>query len=475
MPKKLTIMLVAAAVFVGAVAGSWFLFKSRVINVWVYTDYTFRYAHSDWPSILTSRFNEVNRMFQQSGTAVRWKVLDASGIDPTRDIPGLDSRRATMALHFDHPADVFVVFTGVHEGKRAGSVDPFTRVAVVVDFPDKPEPVNAHLLGYELARLFGASVDAARLDAIMSDKPEAATFSSKTGALIRRMRDYPFMLGVDPISQDPWQKKALQAIAEDDSSGQSSPMAHAHEVIGMSLLNERKRDAALAQLKQAMAADPKNKPLRLTLIEAYTQNGQEDQALREARELVTQSPDDPLSHRAVGALLARNHQPEAAVRELQIAVQMEPNNAADHVMLGMELASLMGHVDDGIAQFEQALRLNPDVPRGREGLEKAQALKQAVAATLERERQAVRTNPSDPNANYLLAKAEAQIGDLKSAVRDFQKSAELQPTNGTPHMELAQVYLAAGDPDNAWEEVRKARQLGSEPPPWLLARLPAHK
>jgi tetratricopeptide (TPR) repeat protein len=470
-------MAIAAVVLLVAAAavGGWFYVQPKVVSVWVYTDYAFRFKHADWAALLDSRFNEVNRIYESNHTGVRWKVLDASQTDPTSALSSMDSRRATMTLHMDRPTDVYVIVTGIQEGARTGSVSPFTRVAVVVDFPDKSEALNARSLAHELAHLFGAPQDPGWTKTLMEDKPEGARFSDATIALIRRMRGYPFALGIDGLARDSWEKKALAAVAHDDAVVHGNGLAHAHSVVGTALLSERKNDAAMEQFRLAVQADPQNKIAHLNLAEAYSRNGREDLAIEQCRETVRLAPDDPVAHRALGALLGRTRQPEEAVQEMQIAARLEPNNVDTRVLLGLEQAGMFGHLDEAIATIEEAMKLDPAAPGARDALEKIQALKQAVAEEVARQRALVQANPNDPDANYRLGKAEARAGDLKGAIRDFQKSADLRPASGTPHSEMAELYLLSGDGGRAWAEVRKARQLGTEPPASLIARLPAER
>ena len=475
MRRKQMVVLAAVLASIALIAGVWLYTASQVIKVWVYTDFAFRYQHTEWPGLVESRFEEVNRIYQRAGTGVRWKVLDAGELDPTRNIPGLDTRRANMVLHMDHPTDIFVILTGVREGDRTGSVSPFTRVAIVVDYPDKSENVNARLLAHELAHLFGAPHDPAWLESLMGDKPESNKFSDRTVALIRRMRKYPFALGIDALSQSSWEKRALDAASEDDTAAHGNPLGHAHTVLGTALINERKMEPALVHFRAAVAADPQNKTVRLNLAEAYTRNGQYDLALAQAREAVRLAPDDALAHRALGALLGRNHQPEAALQELQTAIRLEPNNAQNQVLLGLEYAGMFGHLDDAVAALQQAARVDPNSPAAQTGLRKAQTLKQRVEAEIVKQRALVRDHPNDPDAHYRLGKAEARAGALKDAIRDFQKVVELRPDNGSPHTELAELYLVTGDTATAWAEIRKARALGTEPPQSLIARLPPQK
>lgn len=475
MRRKQVVVLVVALASIAMLVGAWFYFASRAVRVWVYTDYAFRTSHPEWPGLVASRFQEVNRIYQRNGTGVRWTVLDANQLDPTSISPGLDNRRAKMTFHLDRPADVFVILTGVHEGNRTGSVNPFTRVAIVVDYPDKSESGNARLIAHELTRLFGAPNDPAWFETVMGDKPESDKFSPRTVALIRRMRRYPFVEGIDGLSRSSWRKTALAAVSEDDIAAHGNPMGHAHTVLGMALINERRMETALAEFRAAAAADPRNKTVHLNLAEAYVRDGQYDQALVQCREAVRMAPDDALAHRALGALLGRNHQPEAALEELRTAVRLEPTNIDSRVLLGVEYAGMFGHLDDAVAALQEAARTNPNSPIARTSLEKAQLFKARVEAEITKQRGLVQSNPNDPDAHYRLGKAEARAGDLKAAIRDFEKVAELRPDNASPHTALAEVYLDQRDTDSAWAEVRKARALGTEPPQSLIARLPPQK
>jgi tetratricopeptide (TPR) repeat protein len=394
-------------------------------------------------------------------------VLDSSQVDPTAALSGIDNRRANMALHLDRPTDVFVILTGVKQGSRTGSVSPFTRVAVVVDYPDKSESVNGRLLAHELTHLFGATRD--------TEKPESEKFSPRTVALIRRLRNYPFIRGVDALADGGWDKTALTAVSQDDFAAQDNPMAHAHSVLGTAFINERKIAPALVHFRAAVQADPQNKAMRLNLAEALTRDGQYDKALEQAREAVRLAPGDPLAHRALAALLGRNRQPEAALQEVQAAIRLDPNNPQNQLLLGYEYAAMFGHLDDAVAALQEAAREAPDSLMARNSLEQAQTLRARVEAEIEKQRAVLHDKPNDPDAHYRLAKAEARAGDLKDAIADMRRACELRPDSAATHTELAELYLVSGDTATAWEEIRKVRALGTEPPASLLARFPAQK
>jgi tetratricopeptide (TPR) repeat protein len=346
---------------------------------------------------------------------------------------------------------------------------------VVVDYPNKSEGLNARLLAHELAHLFGVPHDPAWLGTLMGEKPESNRFSERSIGVIRKMRNYPFALGIDGLSDGSWEKRALDAVELDDVAAHSNALAHAHTVLGTSLINERRVAAALEHFRAAVAADSNSLKARLNLAEAYSRDSQWEKALATAREGVRVAPNDPLAHRALGALLGRNHQPEEALKELQIAKQMDPNNSQNDVLLGLQYAGMFGHLDDAVAALQEAARQDPGSEVAQKSLERTETLKEKVQEAIVKQKAWVQKHPDDPDARYRLAKAEAKAGDLQAAIRDFQKVAELRPGSGTPHTELAELYVVQGNGAAAWEEIRKARGLGTEPPQSLLARLPAQK
>src|ERR1035441_9238512 len=99
---------VAAATLVAVAGYALMLSQRRVIRVRVYSDYSFRLQHSNWSDLLESRFRNANRIFQQSGTGVQWKVLGSNDTDPTSGMATLDSRRVGLPEQGDNQAEVLV-------------------------------------------------------------------------------------------------------------------------------------------------------------------------------------------------------------------------------------------------------------------------------------------------------------------------------------------------------------------------------
>jgi len=460
-----------AVVLVAAGGGLWRLLQPRQLTVTVLTDPAFRMAHANWSSLVESRFREVNRLYSDAGTGVRWKLLTSDHTDPTATIATLDQRAVALPFDVESKADILVAITGVHEGRRSGSAGPFVRAIVVVDSPDQSEAHNALILAHELAHLFGAQHEPAALHTILAETPETAAFSPKSVQLIRRMRDYPFQAGVDGLLQGSWAQLAQDAIAAADPGSSGNATARAHQVIAAALLNGRRRDQAIEHFRAAIDGDPNNADMRLEIALAYSRNSQDDLAAAELRAAVRLAPNNPVTHRSLGVVLAKIHDPEAATDELTTAARLDPSNAETQLALGYALSQQVGRTDAAIAALQQALRLNPRLAVAQRDLDTLISQKKRFQDDVARLRVQTQQSPLDSDAHFRLGQAEERTGDLQAAEREFQKAIELQPGAGRPHADLALLAYLRGDYQAAQREVDKAKAAGVEPPTLVLIGL----
>src|ERR1035441_9857244 len=332
------------------------LSQPRVITVRVYSDYSFRRQHSNWSDLLESRFRDAALIFQQSGTGIRWKVLGSNSTDPTSNMATIDDRRSDLPQQGDSKAEVLVSFTGIHEGDRIGSTNPFSRVAIVVDFPDRPESANTIILAENLAQMFAAPVDAAWVQSASAAAPQSVRFPPRAVTLIHQLRRYNFAAGVDGLLQGSWAQRAADAIAQSDTTPNSNPAAHGQQVVGIALLNDRRRDAAVVHLREATRIDPKSVSLHVETALALSRNGQDADALAELAEAIRLEPNSAVLHQSLASLLVKMRRPEEATEEITMAARLDPKSATTQIVLATALSQQMGRFDATAAALHEALR-----------------------------------------------------------------------------------------------------------------------
>ena len=75
-------------------------------------------------------------------------------------------------------------------------------------------------------------------------------------------------------------------------------------------------------------------------------------------------------NRSLAEMYVRQNDPVRAEPYAREALRLEPGNSAAHNVLGITLAS-NGNLGEAIAQFQQALKINPGDAQARANLERA--------------------------------------------------------------------------------------------------------
>src|SRR5438045_359714 len=119
---------------------------------------------------------------------------------------------------------------------------------------------------------------------------------------------------------------------------------------------EGKRDAALAQSRKAVAADPSSAGARIVLANILEEAGQSNQAIEEAVRAAELGPADGAAHLTLGALLLKQGKLERTIEEARRAVAAAPENTHAHFLL---LLALFYHNDDLIDAARDALAISP--------------------------------------------------------------------------------------------------------------------
>jgi|SRR5271157_163727 len=459
---------VVLVVIAGTAGGWWYGYSSpRELTVSIFPDFIFR-QRAGWKALLESRMAEVSRIYETQ-TGVRWRIASINTGDPINVSTGtLDARRSALERNRTYPADVLLIVTGQREGTRTGSVSPFSHAALVVDFPDGSELRNILTLAHELANLFGAPNEPGA-NTLMAPEPNDERFSARAAKLIHRLRRYPFAEGAGGLLGS-WEGRALSALAEANAGLFPNALSRAHQAIAAALAVDARYTPAIQHMREAVKLEPNSPAPRMDLAFMLLQDTQPDAAIAVLRDGIRVNPNDSRLHGMLAsALFGRDR--EEALDEYREAIRLEPNNADFHAALGEVLVLGMGRVDGAIAAFQEALRLDRENERAREGLAKAQQLKEQAledAADLSQQASAAKT---DDKIYYSLGVAEARAGNFDAATRALAKAMDLNPRSPQPHSVMAVMHYVRGDYAAASAELDKAKALGTPPRRDFLAAL----
>jgi tetratricopeptide (TPR) repeat protein len=140
------------------------------------------------------------------------------------------------------------------------------------------------------------------------------------------------------------------------------------------------------------------------------------------------------------------------------ALACTSKNAAAHHGLGCALSEL-DRDDEAIAEFEEALRIRPDLAAARVNLGLALERRKNIDAALEQYRQAVRYEPTLAEAHYNLGVILANRGQNDEAIVEFQNTLKYKPDQANAHYNLATCLDGQGKCAEAMLSWREALRL----------------
>jgi tetratricopeptide (TPR) repeat protein len=250
------------------------------------------------------------------------------------------------------------------------------------------------------------------------------------------------------------------------------PTPRAQHWLGAELLAAGDHDEGIANLRQALAGDPR---VHYTLGMALFKDGQDADAIDHLRAFVRAEPlriEVPVAHEAIGrALEHQGHYAEAA-NELRLALRMTPGNNSLHAILGevlfrqekfdesigeyrqflarrpADVDALLnlgisyvgaGRSDEAIAAFRRAVEIDPRHPGAERNLARALIEARKFADALPHAEAAVRLAPNDAVALDELGLALAGLRRFEEAIDAFKHSLVLDPADADVHAHLAAV------------------------------------
>ncbi|HEY9841369.1 MAG TPA: tetratricopeptide repeat protein [Candidatus Obscuribacterales bacterium] len=175
-----------------------------------------------------------------------------------------------------------------------------------------------------------------------------------------------------PLAELLYQQQRFNEARELLQAGARSP-AGLH-LLGLSLQSEGRPEAALAYLRQAVAAEPENVVYRLNLASCLLEMGATrpeagvlkadpaaiDTALALLQEIVREAPEQPEIHYNLGWALANQERHQEAIAAYQQAIRLRPDYAEAWANLARSRLELL-QIQECLADCRKAQALNPEM------------------------------------------------------------------------------------------------------------------
>jgi tetratricopeptide (TPR) repeat protein len=229
-------------------------------------------------------------------------------------------------------------------------------------------------------------------------------------------------------------------------------------------------EAAAADYRKAIAADPKQFESRLALGLLLSRQGQYDQAREQVRAATELSPEPPNpaaqaeAYRTL-ARLERNSNPPAARDALVAALKLSQETNAD-LLLTAQIAEANGDTDLAKDAYQRLLsaRSAPspaEMAEANSGLAELLIKQQNFAEAEPLLRSSLARDPRNPAVNAQLATALIGQGKGEEALPILETLGQLEPDNTSVNELLARSYSEAGHPEKA--ETVYARLAAAHP------------
>jgi len=234
----------------------------------------------------------------------------------------------------------------------------------------------------------------------------------------------------------------------------------AHYSYGAGLWFSGAKQKAIPELKASIRLDPSAAASYSLLALAQRETGDLDGARRSLERAIALSPTTAANFLDLGILFLRQNQTklalgqfgaalnassfeptpdwDAAIAGIRAAITNRPSAEA-HNTLGLLLGRKGASSEEVLAEFHEALRLQPKFAEVHNniGLVLAQDGKDEEA--LEEFRQALRIQPEYPEAHANLG-ATLMLSDVEQAITELEKATSLNPTLVTAQFNLAEAY-----------------------------------
>ncbi|HLI29608.1 MAG TPA: tetratricopeptide repeat protein, partial [Terriglobia bacterium] len=164
-------------------------------------------------------------------------------------------------------------------------------------------------------------------------------------------------------------------------------------------------------------------------------------------------------------LLARNQaaaadDPRYAIQEAVMRRRLEkyPDDFLAHYNLAA-LFQFRGKLDEAIASYRDALRVDPSSVTAQNSLGAALLAADRIPEAIPEFRQVLNADPNYTNARYNLAHALALSGDLPAAAAEYATLLKQEPDDASAHAALGTIYFKQRTYSAALTEFRAAANL----------------
>jgi len=148
-----------------------------------------------------------------------------------------------------------------------------------------------------------------------------------------------------------------------------------------------------------------------------------------------------------------------AVAQYEEALRLKPDIAETHTNLGLAWSQMPGRLGDAVAQYEEALRLKPDYSAAHFYLANALAQTGRIPEAIQHYEEALRIDPGMAEASNNLGMILCRMGRAREGMERIEAAIRIMPDFAQAHFARGAALLQAGRRDEAIAEYERVLQL----------------
>lgn len=165
-----------------------------------------------------------------------------------------------------------------------------------------------------------------------------------------------------------------------------------------------------------------------------------------------------MAHNNLGSALLQKGEVDGAIAQFKDALAVDPNDAAACYNLGNALLQ-NGKADEAIAQFKAAVKLDPKNAMAHYNLGNALLQVGQMEAASSQLQQALKLGLADGNTFFNLGNGFLQAGRVDEAISWYQQALAMDSNNAAVHGNLANALLREGRVDEAIAQYEAALKI----------------
>jgi len=197
-----------------------------------------------------------------------------------------------------------------------------------------------------------------------------------------------------------------------------------------------------------------------TLINLY-QQGQLQQALDSAKQLLSQFPNSLILYNIQGAAYAGLGQFDAAIDSYKQALIIKPDGAEAYNNMGNALKD-MGDLEAAVDSYKQALKIKPDYAEAHNNMGVALQDKGDLEAAIDSFKQALKIKSDYAEAYYNMGNALNDKRDVEAAIDSFKQALKIKPDHAEAFNNMGLALKDKGGLEAAIDSFKQALKIKSD-------------